>query len=423
MNKKVTIAIGVLVAALAVWFFFFHKKEAPVIIEAQKPHYGNIHTSVTATGTVQPEDTVAVGTQVSGTIKSIYADFNSKVKKGELLAELDKVLLQAEVDRNQGLLASARSQLIYADAQFKREQQLYNVGAVSKADYDNINSQYMAAKASVESAQASLRSAQRNLFFTEIYSPIDGVVLSRSVSVGQTVASSFNTPTIFVLAKDITKMQVQASVDEADIGNVRDSQRVSFTVDAYLDDEFAGRVQEIRLRPTVSANVVTYTTMISANNDSMKLKPGMTATVTIYTAEKHHVLLVPAKALMFKPDSALTKKYTVISVAPAASERHKSSKPVTGGERDTMHIHNGAGGKEPVDNYVWVQQGDTLLQKKVIIGLNDNTHAEVISGLSEDDLVITAMTQESGSKKTAAAAGGASPFMPQRRGGGGGRGR
>lgn len=421
MNKKVTIAILVLLAVLAVWYFFFHKKEEPVIIEAQKPHYGNIHTSVTATGTVQPEDTVSVGSQASGTIKSIYADFNSKVRKGQLLAELDKVLLQAEVDRNKGLLANARSQLIYAEAQYKREDQLYKVGAVSKADYDNVFSQYQSAKASVESAQASLQSAERNLFFTEIYSPIDGVVLNRAVSVGQTVASSFNTPTLFVLAKDITKMQVQASVDEADIGNVKDSQRVSFTVDAYLDDEFAGKVQEIRLRPNVSANVVTYITMISANNDNMKLMPGMTATVTIYTAEHQHVLLIPAKALMFKPDSALLKKYTVISVAPAAEEQHKSSRPVTGGSRDTMRVRS-ADKSRPVENYVWVQQGDTLLQKKVEIGLNDNTRAEVISGLTEDDLVITAMSQAtSGKKGGGGAPGGASPFMPQRRGGGGGR--
>ena len=411
MNKKVVIAILVVLALIAVWFFFFRKKEQPVVIDTQKPRYGHIYTSVTATGAVQPVDTVAVGTQVSGTLKYIYADFNSKVKKGQLLAELDKVLLQAEVDRNRGTLASAQSQLVFQEAQFKRQDQLYKVGAISKADYDNTRYLYDAAKASVESARASVASAQRNLSFTEIYSPIDGVVLNRSVSVGQTVAASFSTPTLFVIAKDITKMQVQASVDEADIGNVQDSQRVSFTVDAYLEDEFAGKVQEIRLRPAVSSNVVTYTTIISAANNEMKLKPGMTATVTIYTKEKDHALLIPAKALMFKPDSALTGKYVVISVAPKTAEKHKSSTPVTGGNRDTVRSKTSAAEKA---DYVWVQHGDTLQQKKVTIGLNDNTHAEVLGGLSEDEAVITGMQRESAKDAKAAPAGG-SPFMPQRR--------
>ena len=411
-KKKVIIIIGALLLLVAVWYFFFRKKEQPVVIQTEKPAYGRIFTSVTATGTVQPVDTVAVGTQVSGTLKFIYADFNSKVKKGQLLAELDKILLQAEVDRNRGTLASAQSQLIYQQAQFKREDQLYKVGAVSKADYDNQFYLYSAAKASVESARASLASAQRNLSFAEIYSPIDGVVLSRSVSVGQTVAASFSTPTLFVIAKDITKMQVQASVDEADIGNVADSQRVSFTVDAYLEDEFAGRVQEVRLRPAVSANVVTYTTIISASNDNMKLKPGMTATVTIYTKEKEDVLLIPAKALMFKPDSVLSKKYVVVAVAPRSAEKHKSSKPITGGSRDTVRTKSAD--RKKAHDYVWVQHGDTLLQKRVMIGLNDNTHAEVLSGLSEDEAVITGM-QRMTTKEAAAPAAGASPFMPQRR--------
>lgn len=414
MNKKVLIIILVVVAVLAVWFFFFRKKEKLVMIETEKPQYGHIYTSVTATGYVQPVDTVTVGTQVSGTLKYIYADFNSQVKKGQLIAELDKVLLQAEVDRTKGNLASSQSQLVYEEAQFKREEQLYNVGAVSKADYDNAKYLYQAAKAGVESARASLATAQRNLYFTEIYSPIDGVVLSRSVSVGQTVAASFSTPTLFVLAKDITKMQVQANVDEADIGNVKDSQRVSFTVDAFLEDEFSGKVEEIRLKPSVSSNVVTYTTIISAPNEDMKLKPGMTATVTIYTAEKNHALLVPAKALMFKPDSAMSKQFTVVSIAPAAAEKHKSSKPVTGGEQDTVRRQH-ADTSKVTATYVWVRQGDSLVQRKVIIGLNDNTHAEVISGLTEEDDVITAMTQVAASKEAKTSGSGSSPFMPQRR--------
>jgi HlyD family secretion protein len=412
-KKQVIITILVLLALLAIWYFFFRKKETPVMIDTQQPTYGHISRSVTATGTIQPVDTVAVGTQVSGTLKYIYADFNDRVKKGEKIAELDRVLLQAEVDRNKGLLDNARSQQVYQQAQFNRQQQLYKVGAISKADYDNANYLNQSAVAGVESAVASLKTAQRNLFFTEIYSPIDGVVLSRSVSVGQTVAASFSTPTLFVLAKDITKMQVQANVDEADIGNVRDSQRVSFTVDAYLDEVFAGKVQEVRLRPSVSANVVTYTTLITAPNEDMKLMPGMTATVTIYTAEKDNAMLIPAKALMFKPDSALSKQFTLISVAPRGTERHKSAKPVTGGSRDT--IRQAAVDKDEVTrNYVWVREGDTLRQKKVIIGLNDNTKAEVISGLSADEQVIVGM-QVTDTKTAASSGATSSPFMPARR--------
>ncbi|HJT74565.1 MAG TPA: efflux RND transporter periplasmic adaptor subunit [Chitinophaga sp.] len=413
MNKKALIIIAVILALAAIWFFFFRKREKPVVIETEKPHYGHIYTSVTATGTVQPVDTVAVGTQVSGVLKYIYADFNSNVKKGQLIAELDKVLLQAEVDRNKGNLASAQSQLAYQQAQFSRQEQLYKVGAISRADYDNSNYLYKAAIAGVESNRASLATAQRNLYFADIYSPIDGVVLSRSVSVGQTVASSFSTPTLFVLAKDITHMQVQASVDEADIGNVRDSQRVTFTVDAYLDDQFAGKVQEIRLKPTVSANVVTYTTLISANNDSLKLKPGMTATVTIYTAEKKHTLLVPAKALMFKPDSALSRKYTLIRIAPVVAEKHKSATPVTGGSRDTLRRMGSKPEALEAKNYVWVKEGDTLRQKEVTVGLTDNTRTEILSGLTVDEDVIISMQQVTdnapGSGQTR------SPFMPQRR--------
>lgn len=415
MNRKIVIAIVVVLALVAIWYFFFRKKENQVVINTQKPTFGHISNSVTATGNIEPVDTVAVGTQVSGTLKYIYADFNSKVKKGQLLAELDKVLLQAEVDRNKGTLANAQSQAVYQQAQFNRQEQLYKVGAISKADYDNANYLYKSAQANVESANASLRTAERNLFFTEIYSPIDGVVLNRTVSIGQTVAASFNTPTLFVLAKDITKMQVQASVDEADIGNVRDSQRVSFTVDAYLDEEFAGKVQEIRLRPAVSANVVTYTTIITASNEDMKLKPGMTATVTIYTAEKDNVMLIPAKALMFRPDSSLSKQFKLITVAPHSGERHKSAMPVTGGSRDTIR-RTGVGRERRAEasNYVWVKEGDTLRQKKVVIGLNDNTQAEVISGLSADEDVITGMQEVTG-RKGAQPGGQASPFMPQRR--------
>ncbi|NIG55150.1 efflux RND transporter periplasmic adaptor subunit [Chitinophaga sp. Cy-1792] len=403
--KRLIISIVVVVAALLlIWFFFIRKKGATVTFTTEAPAYGHIATTVTATGTIQPVDTVAVGTQVSGTLKYLYADFNSAVKKGQLLGQLDQSLFQAAVDQYKGMLASAKSQLVFQQANYGRQEQLYKTGAISRADYDNSTYLLNNAKASVASNAAQLASAEKNLEFSNIYSPIDGVVLNRNVSVGQTVAASFSTPTLFVIARDITKMQVQASVDEADIGNVKDSQRVSFTVDAYLDDVFAGHVQEIRLQPTVSSNVVTYTTIINATNDQMKLKPGMTANVTIYTAERDSALLIPVRALKYRPDSTvLGSKYVLIS----AVSKHEKATP-----KDTNVVTNITSKRDGEVNYVWVLRGDTLQQKRIRTGLNDNTHLEVLHGLSPDDMVITG--QDNGSSGAAPTAQGtSSPFLPK----------
>lgn len=404
--KRVIIIAVILLVALIIWYLFIRKKRAQITFDTIQPTYGHIATTVTATGTIQPVDTVAVGAQVSGTLKYLYVDFNSQVKKGEKLGELDKVLFQAQVDQNRASLLVAQTNLAYQNNNFHRQEQLYQVGAISKADYDVAVNQVGQAKAQVANMNAQLASALKNLSFTDIISPINGVVLNRSVSVGQTVAASFNTPTLFVIAKDITKMQVEASVDEADIGNVKDSQRVSFTVDAYLEDVFAGKVQEIRLQPSVSSNVVTYNTIINASNESMKLKPGMTANVTIYTAEKDSVLLLPVKALKFRPDSVLLKDYVIVS-AVGRRQQHQAPRTDTSGKfKSTQRVGS--------SNYVWVLRGDTLLQKHIRTGLNDNTQMEVIYGLTPQDVVVTAVN---GSTGPAAAAGNKSPFLPKMGGG------
>lgn len=404
-TKKQIIFISIPLALVLSWFFFFRKKEPPFVLETEKPVYGPVYERVTATGTIQPVDTVSVGTQVSGTIKSLYVDFNSTVKKGQLLAELDKSLFLAQVDQSQASLESARSQLVYQKNNFERQHLLYEEGAVSKADHDQAVYEYKAAQANVNYIEAQLRSAKQNLAFAAIYSPIDGVVLDRNVSVGQTVAASFNTPTLFVIAKDITNMQVQASVDEADIGNVRKGQRAAFTVDAYIDDIFEGEVQEIRLQPAVSSNVVTYTTIINASNDDEKLKPGMTATVNIYTREDENALLIPAEALTFRPDSSLVFQYIMRSLFPPGDRRRPQA------------------GKLPDDiaadvAFVWVKEGDTLIRKKIKTGINDNTRVQVLGGLSGQDEVVTGMPQ---SPDETTAGNVRNPFLPQpRRGGGGG---
>lgn len=407
-RKTLIIILVIVVAAIAVWFLFFKKSEQEVTIITQKPRIGHIAESVTATGTVEPVDTVSVGTQVSGTVNKIYVDFNSTVKKGQLLAELDKTLFQASVDQAAATVAQQQSSLIYQQSNYNREKQLYDVGAISRSEFDDALFNYNAAKASVSNAQAQLRSAQKNLSLSSIYAPMDGTVLSRDVSVGQTVAASFNTPTLFVIAKDITKMQVKANVDEADIGNVADSQRATFTVDAFLNDVFKGRVQEIRLNPTTSANVVTYTTIINAPNEDKKLKPGMTANITIYTKESDSALLVPVKAIKFKPDSSLLKKYNIIPIKDLSTQS----------EKRRQHTNNNPSA-ETIDSstiigFVWVKQGNNLIQKKVITGLNDNTHVEILSGLTMNDEVVT--DSEVGTAATVQQnnAQSSSPFMPRR---------
>ena len=437
-KKIIIIIISIIVVLGLIWYFFMRNKEQPVVLTTEKAEIGAISTSVTATGTVQPVDTVIIGTQVSGTISALYADFNSTVKKGQLLAELDKTLIQATVDQAKASLAQAQSNVTYQAANYKRQQLLYETGSISKAEYDLALNTFQVAKANVNNTKAQLRSAERNLSFTQIYSPIDGVVLGRSVSIGQTVAASFNTPTIFTIAKDITKMQVQAKVDEADIGNVVKGQRSTFTVDAFIDDTFNGSVKEVRLQPSISSNVVTYSTLIDAPNDDKKLKPGMTASIIIYTKEINDALLVSAKALKFNPDSSLAKEYEIIPIK-GLGERGKGSKKggkgagrasgtasrgtgsaggaggaknsaVAGTTADALGAAPAETSTQPEPSYVWLVEGKKLVQKQIKTGLNDNTHVQVLEGLTAQDVVATG--SEVATKETQAAA--SSPFMPQR---------
>ncbi len=401
--KKRTLIIIILLALVggATAFYVFSKKEEKrIMLQTAKAQAGYISESVTATGTIEPVDTVAVGTQVSGVIQKVYADFNSNVKKGQLLAQLDKSLLTATLNQAKATLSQAQSQLIYQQANYSRQEQLYKVGAISKADYDNALYQYQAAKASVNNAQAQVQSAERNLSYADIYSPIDGVVLSRNISVGQTVAASFSTPTLFVIAKDITKMQVQADVDEADIGNVQDSQRATFTVDAFLNDVFNGTVQEIRLDPTTSSNVVTYKTLVNAPNDNKKLKPGMTANITIFTKEANDALLVPAKALKFQPDASLSKQYVVVPVRATTAELANKSVAEKSGVDSLPNMAT-----------VWVLEGNKLIEKRIKTGLNDDTNVQVLEGLSSNEVVVTGSSSLTSSQPQEQ--GESSPFMPK----------
>ncbi|MFT3703908.1 MAG: efflux RND transporter periplasmic adaptor subunit [Agriterribacter sp.] len=414
--KKKTWIILIVVAVLAaagIWAWKFRNEGKIVQLQTEHPHVGTLSTSVTATGTIQPVDTVAVGTQVSGTIKSVYADFNSTVKKGQLLAQLDKSLLDAQVQQITANLQQAKANAVYQKSNFDRQSQLFNVGAISRADYETALYQYNAGNDNVNALLAQLSSAKKNLSFADIYSPIDGTVLSRSISEGQTVAASFSTPTLFSIAKDLTKMQVQASVDEADIGNVIKGQRVTFTVDAFPNDVFNGKVLDIRLKPSTSSNVVNYTTIIDAPNGDMKLKPGMTANITIFTKEVPDVLIVSAKALQFEPDSVLGKIYKIEGGIPPSHKTHQRNQHIK------EEKPNNAPGKQPDSStvqtkaMVWVKKDSSIIAKPITTGMNDETEVQVVSGLSEGDEIITGY-QEISKEQMKKSPNAASPFMPRR---------
>ena len=356
-----------------------------------------VENTVTATGTIEPVETVEVGTQVSGKVEKIYVDFNDVVKKGQLMAELDKQTLNQSLSRAKASLTSAESQLNYAKLTYERTKQLYEANAATLAAYQEAQNTYTQAQMSKRNAQASYDQARVDLAYAEIYSPIDGIVLDRAVEVGQTVAASFSTPTLFTLANDLTKMQVEADVDEADIGQVKEGQRVSFTVDAYMDDVFEGTVNQIRMKPTTTSNVVTYTVIISAPNPDQKLFPGMTASVTIVTEEETG-LAVPAEAFNFIPDEQVMKAMS----KPEKPEGQGPEPPQ--GEMPKMDGSASAG-----HNMVWIKQGGNIMPRPVKVGMSDGAYKIIEQGVQAGDSVVLSaqfVIKEKEAKK------GDNPFMP-----------
>ena len=342
----------------------------------------DIHTSITATGTIEPVTSVTVGTQVSGIVAHLYVDYNSVVKRGQVIAELDKTNLTSELNTAKANLASAQSTLNYQQANFNRYQTLFSKGLVSADDFENARLNYEKARESVKTSQQSVNKAQTNLGYATITSPIDGVVLSKSVEEGQTVAASFNTPELFKIAQDLTDMRVIADIDEADIGGVQQGQRVTFTVDAFPDDRFEGQVTQVRQQATTSNNVVTYEVVISAPNKDLKLKPGLTASVTIFTMEKNDILAVPSKALRFTPNEAL----------------------LTEGQK----IEDCEG-----DHKVWTLEGDVFKAHKVEIGTTNGTLTEIISGINDGTDVLVDFQLSGGESPEAQKQ--QNPFMPRPR--------
>ena len=357
--SKIWIAVVVIViVAVAAWAMSGGKKEEDINFKEEKVALKTLQNSVTATGTIEAVTSVTVGTQVSGIVNKLYVDYNSQVKKGQVIAELDKTNLLSELNTAKANLASAQSSLNYQAANMERYKTLYKKGLVSADEYENALLTYRQAKEQVASSKENVQRAQTNLGYATITSPIDGTVISKSVEEGQTVAASFNTPELFTIAKDLTNMQVVANVDEADIGGVKEGNRVTFTVDAYPDDTFEGTVKQVRLEATTTNNVVTYEVVISAPNADLKLKPGLTANVTIYTQERSGVLAVANKALRFTPTKETVGK--------------------------DMKIVDCKG-----KNKVWTLNGNTLTAHPVTIGQSDGINTEITKGLKQGDKIVT----------------------------------
>lgn len=363
MNKKhlskVWIAmVVVVIIAIVAWLLSGNKEKEQISFKQEKVAEHTLQNSITATGTIEAVTSVTVGTQVSGIVNKLYVDYNSVVKKGQVIAELDKTNLISELNTAKANLANAQSSLNYQSANLNRYQTLYKKGLVSADEYENALLTYRQAKEQVATAKESVQKAQTNLGYATITSPIDGTVISKSVEEGQTVAASFNTPELFTIAKDLKNMQVIADVDEADIGGVEVGNRVTFTVDAYPDDTFEGVVKQVRLEATTTNNVVTYEVVISADNADLKLKPGLTANVTIFTKEQAGILSVPNKALRFTPTKETVGK--------------------------DMKIVDCKG-----KNKVWTLNGNTLTAHAVNIGASDATHTQIIGGINKGQSVIT----------------------------------
>ena len=385
MKKKIIMTLAAVVAiAVCLILAFCGKEQQEVTYDTAVVDETTISNSVTATGTIEPVTSVDVGTQVSGIVAKLFVDYNSVVKKGQVIAELDKTNLISELNIAKANLSDAQSQLKYQKANYDRYTTLYNKGLVSADEFETAQLAYRQAVETVRQRQESVAKAQTNLGYATITSPIDGVVLAKEVEEGQTVAASFSTPTLFTIAQDLTDMRVIANVDEADIGNVKEGERVSFTVDAFPEDVFQGSVTQVRQEATTTNNVVTYEVVISAPNNELKLKPGLTANVTVQTLQRTDVLSVKSKALRFSPATEVLKgKYRV---------------------EDTN-----------AKNKLWTLEGNRIKAHAVTIGLNDGARTEITGGLAQGTRVILSMSELTASQEEEQQPE-SSPFLPPRPG-------
>ena len=408
--KKSIIYIGSAVAVLAIGYLAYKTlgtTKETVSFETVKIEKGTISNTITATGTLEAIKTVNVGTQVSGVIEKIFVDFNSLVKKGQLLAQLDETPLLAQLEQSKASVDQAEAQVKYQKATYERYKALIAKKLIAQSDFDLAEYNYNNALGSLSNAKSMYDKNKINLSYARIYSPIDGIILDRAVDEGQTVAASFNTPTLFTIANDLTQMRVEAMIDEADIGQVRNDQRVEFTVDAFPLRKFSGSVTEIRLQPVSSANVITYTVVINAPNPDKVLMPGMTANATFFVTEKTDIVLVPAKAVRFTPDPAALAEYNQ-SISGGGAQASEPQTPPINSDAFSDQPSGGEG------QTVWIKQGAMIHPQQIKVGVTDEIHYEVLSGLKEGDEVVVSATSTGGTAQAATAV--KSPFMPQRPG-------
>lgn len=370
--------VGAILVLLVVFMMMGKGKGGFVMLETDAARTDSIEITVTATGEIQPVYKVEVGTQVSGIVEKLYVDYNSHVKKGDLLAELDRSTLQEQVNQAQANLSNAQSTLTLSEQNYQRIKALYDNKAATQASFEEASNQYIQAKNQVTTAKSDLQRAQVNLSYSRIYSPIDGIVLSKSVEQGQTVASSFSTPTIFTIANNLQQMQVEANVDEADIGQVKEGQTVTFTVDAYPNDVFTGTVKQIRLEPKVTSNVVTYTVIIDAPNPEEKLMPGMTASVSIII-EKETGVTVPMESLYFT-----LKEETIQMLSKHGmtfNSLFKNEEELTNSLKDITK------------KSIWVKKGNVYEQRMVTTGIDDGAKCIIPEGVTAGEEIVVGERQ------------------------------
>lgn len=387
--KKNLLYIGSAVILIVIGFFVYksmRSTEKTISFETAKIGKGTISNTVTATGTLEAIKTVEVGTQVSGVIEKIYVDFNSQVKKGQLLAQLDETPLLTQLEQSKASVDQSEAEVKYQKATYERYKTLAEKKLIAQSDFDLAEYNFNKAVANLNNVKSVYERSRINLSYARIYSPIDGTVLDRAVEVGQTVAASFSTPTLFTIANDLTQMRVEANVDEADIGQLITGQRVEFTVDAFPDRKFSGEVTEIRLQPTTTNNVVTYTVVIGAPNPDNILKPGMTANATFYVTEKKDILLVSAKATRFTPDPEALAAYMPPGGDGTQAAEHPAP-PMGGGVMPTQESGNDS------IHTVWVKGSNgSIHPQRVTVGVTDEINYEVVNGLKEGDEVVTTMS-------------------------------
>lgn len=426
-KRKVLIStIGLIIITVTSFTYISWKNsQQTFVFETEAVTRGSVSNTITATGTLEATNTVVVGTQVSGVIEKLYVDFNSVVKKGQLIAELDKSTLQSSLETAQADMDKAQAEFDYQHATWTREKLLFEKEYTAESDFDLVVYNLKRSKAEVKSAKANMDRAARNLSYATIYSPIDGIVLNRAVEAGQTVAASMNTPELFTITNDLKEMQVEANIDEADIGMIKQTQRVEFTVDAFPDLNFQGEVSEIRLQPNEASNVITYIVIITVSNPDLKLKPGMTASITTYVEEANDALVITGKATRFMPNRQLLDDYM-------RSLTENQEKPL---KNDSNTMNDESRPKRPQkeikeldDSHkmVWVKNDNQIRPLVIEVGIDDGSNIEVISGLEEGYVLITSFELSDGSEITAASQKNEdqkSPFIqerPARKAGGGG---